>query len=106
MRGVLGQFHTDPRSVGDDEEAVFELSGALDDFALGRLVLPARVLQQREVGNAGRQLQAGRGAHGTQRIMRHHLGSVGFRQRGDLLAIRQPARKTHVRPDILHGPAL
>ena len=51
LLGVLDELHADPRCVGDEKVAVFQLQGAPDDLALGRLVLASRVfLQERNSG--------------------------------------------------------
>lgn len=98
LLGILGQFHTDARRVGNDKVPIFEFQGRLDDLALGRFMLASRVFLQSEIGDTGRKLNAGGGAHRAKRVVRHHLDIVGLRQRRDLLAIRQ-TRPPCKRPD-------
>ena len=103
--GIFGQFYTDSRGVGDDQESIFQLERAFDDLALGREIFAQRVLLQGKVGDAGGKLDTGSSADGTERVVWHNADMVCFGERGDLFAVADATGEADIGAHILDGSA-
>lgn len=63
------------------------------------------VFLDREVGNGGSQVEAGREAERRKRIVRRHLDVLRLGQRRDLPRAGDAAAERHVDARVLRGPA-
>jgi len=73
------------------KEPVLYPERSLDYLALGALLLAGRQLLNREVWDAGRELETSRSADGVQRVVGDHANIACFGHRSDLLGMGQPA---------------
>ena len=103
---VVRYLYPYPRRVRDNQEPVLHLNRLFHHHILGIFVFPYRVFLYGEVRRASRDLQTRRRAYRPQRIVRHNAHITRLRQRRYLLRMRYPARQAHIRPYILHSPAL